>query len=130
MIRRLKLACVVLGCLTASTANAVNPAGTTLLKDLSRGVRLHSVDGQRVWPLQGKRIDVSPGFHTLQFRYAFDFQREQNGGFVVTYEFECEFTGTGPYILRSKDSRVTELVPRIWIETNGQAAPRCHPVQL
>ena len=128
MNRRLKLACVVLTCLAASTANAVNPAGTTLMSDLSRGVRLHRVDGQRVWPLQGKRIDVSPGLHTLQFRYAFDFQREQNGGFVVTYEFECTFTGAGPYILRSRDSRVTERVPRIWIETKGQAAPRCHPV--
>jgi hypothetical protein len=128
MIRRLKLACVVLTCLAASTANAVDPAGTTLMKDLSRGVRLHSVDGQRVWPAQGKRIDLSPGVHTLQFRYTFDFEREQDGGFVATYEFACEFTGTGPYVLRSRDSRVTERVPTIWIETNGQAAPRCQPV--
>ncbi|UHQ18791.1 hypothetical protein LVB87_11420 [Lysobacter sp. KIS68-7] len=128
MTRQLKFACVVVICMAASAAHAADPAGVPLLKDLSRGVRLHSIDGQRVWPLQGRRIDVTPGLHTLQFRYAFDFQRAQNGGFVTMLEFKCAFTGAGPYILRSRDRRVTELEPEIWIEVNGQASPRCHPV--
>ena len=77
----------------------------------------------------GRHVEVSPGVHTLQIRYAFDFERQQNGGFVAIYEFECDFTGTGPYILRSKDSRIIERVPTIWIEANGQA-PHCRALKI
>ena len=125
MNRRPKLACVLLACIAAASASAKDPAKVTLVKDLSQGLRLHAVDGQRVWPTQGRRIEVSPGVHTLEVRYAFDFQRDQDGGFVEAYAFECDFSGAGPYTLRSIDSRVVERVPTLWIEADGQATPRC-----
>ncbi|MUV14602.1 hypothetical protein [Noviluteimonas gilva] len=129
MTSQLNSFCVALvACIVASTANAANPS-VTLQRDLSPGVRLHSVDGQRVWPTEGRTVELSPGVHTLQIRYAFDFQRDQNGGFVATYDFECEFAGTGPYTLRSKDSRIVERVPTIWIEGNGQA-PNCRVIEI
>ena len=127
MTRELKRLCVALACMMPFAVNAAN-GSVTLQRDLSPGVRLHSVDGQRVWPSEGRRVELSPGVHTLQIRYAFDFERDQNGGFVATYEFECDFTGAGPYTLRSKDSRIVERVPTIWIEGDGQAPPNCSAI--
>lgn len=125
----MKLACLLSACLIASAAQAAEPASVTIEKDLSQGVRLYGVDGQRMWPSQGSSIEVTPGLHTLQIRYAFDFQRDQNGGFVAKYDFECDFVEAGTYTLRSADSRPTERVPTLWIDADGHAAPRCRPLQ-
>ena len=92
-------------------------------KDLSPGVRLHSVDGER--KRSSKPIPLVSGVHLLKFTYAYDAQRDQSGPWVNWFTFECSIDAAGTYTLRSKDSKFPDMTPTIWIESANQVAPKC-----
>ena len=92
-------------------------------KDLSPGVRLHSVDGKRQHFARTFRL--ASGTHVFGFNYAYDVERDQGGRWVSRFTVKCSFDQGGSYTLRSKDGKVPDQIPLIWIESTHQAAPTC-----
>ena len=92
-------------------------------KDLSPGVRLESVNGER--KRFAKSIPLASGTHVFEFTYAYDAKRDQGGPWVSRFAFECSLDTAGTYTLHSKDSKVPDMAPAIWIESTNQVAPKC-----
>jgi hypothetical protein len=98
-------------------------AQVSVQKELSPGVRLYSVNGER--QRFARTIRLASGTHVFRFNYAYDNKRDHGGKWVSRFTVECSFDQAGTYTLRSKDSKVPDQVPIIWIESQNQAAPKC-----
>ena len=117
------LASLLVAAPTVAASKESDTQAVIVKKDLSPGVRLHSVNGER--KRFDKIIPLDSGTHIFEFTYAYDAERDQGGPWVSRFAFECSLVGAGTYTLHSKDSKVAEMVPVIWIESTNQVPPKC-----
>jgi hypothetical protein len=117
------LASLLVALPTLAVSKQADSEAVMVQKELSPGVRLHAVDGER--KRFAKTIPLASGTHVFEFTYAYDAERDQGGPWVSRFAFECSIGIPGTYTLRSKDSKVADMAPVIWIESANQVAPQC-----
>ena len=123
ILHSLMLTVAVVAVPSLAKSKQEDSSGILVKKDLSPGVELLSVDGSR--HRFARDMSLDSGTHIFVFTYAYDERRDQNGRWVSRLTYKCVLDSPGTYTLRSKDSRVGDQVPTIWIESNRKAPPEC-----
>ena len=94
------LASLLVALPTLAVSKQPDSEAVMVQKELSPGVRLHAVDGER--KRFAKTIPLASGTHVFEFTYAYDAERDQGGPWVSRFAFAVFISTVDRAVTRAK----------------------------